>query len=198
MADDIILYCFIAGATFVIMWGPQSVKILFKNIFKSKEPIVIEEVYEADDSKPSLYTVPTLGDVWFVRMRKVRTENIGEKPRTLYDYVFDYEGKEVALPYWDDDWKEVNPHTSGSRHFVMRDTNEMQLKSSIQRKAIENAQLQEEVDQFRKSRKRMEMEDAEHYGEMAKKLRPTIFYNKDKKKGGEQEGEMEGGGESGQ
>lgn len=198
MADDMILYGIIAGATFVILWGPNSLKILLKNIIKSKEPVVTEEIYEADSSKPSLYTVPTLGDVWFVRMRKVRTENIGEKPRTLYDYVFDYEGKEVALPYWDDDWKEVNPHTSGSRHFIIRDTNEMKLKSLIQRKEVVNQELQEEVNQFRKSRKRMEMEDAEHYGEMAKKLRPTIFFNKDKKKGEVQEGGMEGGDESGQ
>lgn len=194
MIDDLILYGVIAAASFIILWGPQSLKIFFASLFQGEGKIVKNEVYEADEQKPSFYDVPNLGLVPFVRMEKVRTEQIGDESHTLFDYIFQHGGKEIRLPYWNDDWKEDNPHTSGSRLFRIRNKGDEYYKQTIQHLQARDAQKEDELDQFSKTRMHMEEEYSEHYGRMIKNLRPPMYFDKNKKKGGEQqEGGMEGG-----
>lgn len=192
-------WVFIELAILIWIYGPHNIKRKLDGILKTPPKIVEEISYEADDNNPAFYALDQEGIALLIRKDPIRDEMVDGKKHTLYNYIFTKDGREFPHPYFDDDWETDSPEANLQKGYVLyrlRTTPE-HYRGALERKEAVNQVLQEEINQLRKSRDRMIMEESEKWSEIAKKFRqPFIPYGK-KKKEGQYEEEGMGGEPSG-
>jgi len=192
-------WIFIEIAVLVWIYGPQNIKRKLDSILKTPPKVVEEPVFEADDNNPAFYTLDQEGVALLTAKKPIKDEMIDGRKRTLYNFIFTKDGREISHPYFDDDWETDSPEANLQKGYVLYRlrTTPQHYQGALERKDALNQVLQEEIDVLRKSRKRVIMEDAEMWGEIKKKFGTFVPYGK-KKKEGQYEGEEGMGGETGE